>query len=103
MGLTDQGKYEGTFNLIFIGFLILNSTFITMIIFDGISISYLYSSLNFPYRFFWHIGIQDIDRSVGDDVETIKGSRKFHSIKKKLSKNVFAWIKENFIVFVMFS
>ena len=99
MRLTDQGKYEGKFNLIFIGFLILNTTFITMIVFDGILITYLYSSLNCPYRFFCHSGIQDVDRSIGDDVETIKGNRKFHSIKTKLSKNVFSLDKRKYFCF----
>ena len=61
-----------------------------MIIFDGILISYLYSSLNFPHIFFWHIGVEDVDRSIENDVETIKGTRKLHSSKTKLSTNVFA-------------
>ena len=49
--------------------------------------------------FFWHIGIEDVDRSIGNDVETIKGTRKFHSIKKKLSKNVFALDKRKYSFF----
>ena len=70
-----------------------------MIIFDGILISYLYSSLNFPYRFFWNIRVEDVDRSIGNDVETIKGTRKLHSIKTKLSTNVFALDKRKYYCF----
>ena len=74
-----------------------------MIIFDGILISYLYSSLNFPYRFFWHIGVKDVDISIGNDVETIKGTRKLHSIKTKSSRNVFALDKRKYSCFLMFA
>ena len=71
-----------------------------MIIFDGILISYLNSSFNFPYKvFFWHIGIEDVDRSIGNVIETIKGTRKLHSIKTKLSRNVFASDKRKYSCF----
>ena len=49
--------------------------------------------------FFWHIGVQDVDRSIGDDVETIKETQKLHSIKTKLSKNVFALDKIKYSCF----
>ena len=55
--------------------------------------------MNFPYRFFWHIGVQDIYRLTGHDVEIIKGTRKLHSIKKKLSKKVFALDKRKYSCF----
>ena len=74
-------------------------TFIT-IIFDGILISYLHSSLNFPYiGFFWHIGFEYVDRPIGNDVETIKGNRKLHSIKTNLSTNAFAMDKRKYSCF----
>ena len=50
-------------------------------------------------RFFWHIGIEDVDRSIGNDVETIKGTRKLHSIKTKLSTKVFALDKRKYSCF----
>ena len=40
-------------------------------------------------RFFWHIGIQDIDRSIPYD-STIHGTRYLHSIKTKTFQNVFS-------------
>ena len=51
------------------------------------------------YRFFWHIGIEYVDRSIGNDVETIKGTQKLHSIKTKLSTNVFALDKRKYSCF----
>ena len=106
MRLTDQGKCEGTFNLIFIGYLILNNLhlsqfdYLWLIIFDCILISYLHSSLNFQYKCFsLHNGIEDVDRSIGNDVETLKGTWKLHSIKKKLSSNVFALDKRKYSCF----
>ena len=73
-----------------------------MIIFDGILISYLHSSLNFPYKgVFWHIGIEDVDRSIGNDIETIKWTRKLHSIKTKDYQNVFAFDKRKYSCFCL--
>ena len=51
------------------------------------------------YRCFWHIEIEDVERSIGNDVEAIKGTRKLHSIKTKLSKNVFALDKRKYSCF----
>ena len=51
------------------------------------------------YSFFWHIGIEDVDRSIGNDVETIKGTRKLHSVKTKLSTNVFSLDKRKYSCF----
>ena len=62
-------------------------------------IIYLYSCLNFPYRFFWHIRVQDVDRSNGNDVETIKGTQKLHSIKTNEYRNVFAFDKRKYSCF----
>ena len=77
-----------------------------MIIFDHINciLNNIFIFLfEFPYRFFWHIGVQDVDISIVDDVEAIKGTQKLHSIKTKLSTNVFALDKRNILVFVMFA
>ena len=41
--------------------------------------------------FFWHIGIQDIDRSIPYDASTIHGTRDLHSIKTKTFQNVFSF------------
>ena len=49
--------------------------------------------------FFWDIGVEDVDRSIGNDVETLKATRKFHSIKTKLSTNVFALDKKKYSCF----
>ena len=46
--------------------------------------------------FFWHIGVQGVDSSIGNDVETIEGTRKLHSIKIKLSTNVFTLYKRKY-------
>ena len=39
--------------------------------------------------FSWHIGIQDIDRSIPYDDSTIHGTQDLHSIKTKTFQNVF--------------
>ena len=41
-------------------------------------------------RCFWHIGIQDIDRSIPYDAITIHGTRDLHSIKTYTFQNVFS-------------
>ena len=51
------------------------------------------------YRFFSHIGIEDVDRSIGNDVETINETWKLHSFKTKLSTNVFALDKRKYSCF----
>ena len=42
-------------------------------------------------RFFWHIGIADVDRSIPYDATTIHGTRDLHSIKTKDFQNVFSF------------
>ena len=42
-------------------------------------------------RFFWHIGIQDIDISIPYDANTIHGTRDLHSIKTKTFQIVFSF------------
>ena len=42
-------------------------------------------------RFFWHIGIADVDRSIPYDANTIHGTRDLHSIKTKEFQNVFSF------------
>ena len=74
-----------------------------MIIFDSILITNLYSSLNFKDRVFCHIGVQDVGRSIGYDVKTIKGPRILHSIKNNMSKNVFTLDKRKYYCFFMFA
>ena len=49
--------------------------------------------------FFWHIGIKDVDKSIGNDVETIKGTQKLHSIKTKEYQNVLAFDKRKYFYF----
>ena len=49
--------------------------------------------------FFWHIGIEDVDRSIGNDIEKIKATQKLHSIKTNFSTNVFALDKRNYSCF----
>ena len=39
-------------------------------------------------KFFWHIGIQDIDRSIPYNASTIHGTQDLHSIKTKTFQNV---------------
>ena len=41
--------------------------------------------------FLWHIGIQDVDRSIPFDGSTIHGTRYLHSIKTKTFQNVFSF------------
>ena len=43
--------------------------------------------------------IEYVDRSIGNDVETTKGTRKLHSIKTKSSRNVFALDKRKYSCF----
>ena len=43
------------------------------------------------HRYFWHIGIEDVDRSIPYDASTIHGTRDLHSIKTKYFQNVFAF------------
>ena len=45
------------------------------------------------------MGIEDIDISIGNDIETIKETRKLHSIKTKSSRNVFALDKRKYSCF----
>ena len=42
-------------------------------------------------RFFWLVGIQDINRSIPYDASTIHGTRDLHSIQTKSFHNVFAF------------
>ena len=58
--------------------------------------------MNFSNIVFWHIGVQDVDRSIGNDDETIKGTRKLHSIKTKEYQNVFAFDKIKYSCFFHF-
>ena len=41
-------------------------------------------------RFFWLVGVQDIDRSIPYKAITIHGTRELHSIQTKSFQNVFA-------------
>ena len=49
--------------------------------------------------FFWHIGVQDVDRSIRNDVETIKRTQKLHSIKTNEYQNVFTFDKRKYSYF----
>ena len=49
--------------------------------------------------FFWHIGIQDIDRSIAYDASTIHGTRYLHSIKTKTFQDVFLFNSRNLTCF----
>ena len=42
-------------------------------------------------RFFWHIVVKDVDRSIPYDASTIHGTRDLHSIKTKNFQNVFSF------------
>ena len=42
-------------------------------------------------RFFWLVGVQDIDRSIPYEASTIHGTRELHSIQTKSFKNVFSF------------
>ena len=42
-------------------------------------------------RFFWLVGVQDIDRSIPYEASTIHGTREFHSIQTKSFQNMFAF------------
>ena len=46
-------------------------------------------------QFFWHIGIQGVDRSISNKSSTIHGNKKLHSIKNKSYQNVFAFDRRN--------
>jgi hypothetical protein len=46
-------------------------------------------------RFFWNVGIQDVNRSIPYDANTIPGTRKIHSVKTKRYQNVFAFDRRN--------
>ena len=42
-------------------------------------------------KFFWHFGIQYVDRSTPYDATTIHGTQDLHSIKTKTFQNVFSF------------
>ena len=46
-------------------------------------------------RYFWHVGIEDVNRSIPYDASTIPGIRKIHSIKTKSFQNGFAFDRWN--------
>ena len=50
-------------------------------------------------RFFWHIGIQDVDRSIPYDPSTTNGTRYLHSIKIKIFQNVFSFYSRKLTYF----
>ena len=97
MRLTVWGKGEGTFNLIFIGYIILNSVHLSQWLSLMVFWYHIYILLLiFLIVFFLHIGVEDVDISIGNDIETIKGTWKLHSIKTNLSANVFALDKRKY-------
>ena len=49
--------------------------------------------------FFWHIGIQDVDKSFPYDASTIHGTRYLHSIKTKTLQNVFSFDNRKLTLF----
>jgi hypothetical protein len=46
-------------------------------------------------RYFWHVGIEDVNRSISYDASTIPGTRKIHSIKTKSFQNGFTFDRRN--------
>jgi hypothetical protein len=46
-------------------------------------------------RFFWYVGIEDVNRSIPYDASTIPGTRKIHSVKTKCFQNGFAFDRRN--------
>jgi hypothetical protein len=46
-------------------------------------------------RFFWYVGIEDVNRSIPYDASTIPGTRKIHSVKTKRFQNGFAFDRRN--------
>ena len=46
-------------------------------------------------RFFWYVGIQNVNISIPYDTNTIPGTRKIHSVKTKCFQNGFAFDRQN--------
>jgi hypothetical protein len=46
-------------------------------------------------RFFWYVGIQDVNRSIPYEASTIHGTGKVHSVKTKCYQNVFTFDRRN--------
>jgi hypothetical protein len=46
-------------------------------------------------RYFWHVGIEDVNRSIAYDASTIPRTRKTHSVKTKSFQNGFSFDRRN--------
>jgi hypothetical protein len=46
-------------------------------------------------RYFWHVEIKDVNKSISYDASTIPGTRKIHSVKTKSFQNGFAFDRRN--------
>jgi hypothetical protein len=46
-------------------------------------------------RYFWHVGIEDVNRSIVYDASTIPETRKIHSVKTKGFQNGFSFDRRN--------
>ena len=55
------------------------------------------------YRFFWHIGNHDVDRSIPYEANTIRGTWKLYSIKKDPTKIYLHLIEGMDLVFAQFA